>query len=112
MPSARTALETDMSITCFGELRIELAGRDVTPELPGRQGRALFAYLLVAGRAVPRDELIDALWPSRPPAHPDAAFGSVLAKVRRALPDGLITGRGSLALQLPPEAVVDVLDAT
>ena len=104
-----TALGTDLSITCFGELRIELAGRDVTPELPGRQGRTLFAYLAVTTRPVSRDELIDALWPSHPPAHPEAAFGSVLAKVRRALPDGLIPGRESLALHTPP-AALDVLE--
>ena len=104
-----TALGTDLSITCFGELRIELAGRDVTPELPGRQGRTLFAYLAVATRPVSRDELIDALWPSDPPAHPEAAFGSVLAKVRKALPDGLIPGRESLALHTP-HAALDVLE--
>jgi DNA-binding SARP family transcriptional activator/KaiC/GvpD/RAD55 family RecA-like ATPase len=107
-----TALETDLTITCFGELRIELSGRVVTPELPGRQGRALFAYLVVAARPVSRDELIDVLWPASPPAHPDAAFGSVLAKVRRVLPAGLISGRGTLALQLPPDARVDVRDVT
>jgi DNA-binding SARP family transcriptional activator len=104
-----TALGTDMVVTCFGELRIELEGRDVTPELPGRQGRTLFAFLAVTLRPVFRDELMEALWPLRPPANPDAAFGSVLAKVRRVLPDGMISGRESLTLQLPPQATLDVL---
>jgi DNA-binding SARP family transcriptional activator/tetratricopeptide (TPR) repeat protein len=104
-----TALGTDLSITCLGELRIERAGRDVTQELPGRQGRVLFAYLVVAGRPVSRDELIGALWPGRPPAHPDAALASVLAKVRRELPAGVIAGRKTLSLELPSDADVDVL---
>ena len=54
------------------QLRVFLAGRvaveanghviDET-RFPGRQGRLLFAYLVAEqGRAVPRDELAEALW--------------------------------------------------
>ena len=42
-----TAAGRDPTITCFGELRIELGGRDVATGLPGRQGRALVAYLML-----------------------------------------------------------------
>ena len=55
-----------------------------------------------------RDELLQVLWPSAPPAAPNAAFSSVLAKVRRALRPGLIAGRETLTLRLPPDARIDV----
>ena len=104
-----TAAGRDPTITCFGELRIELAGRDVATGLPGRQGRALVAYLILqAPRPVARDELIEVIWPSSPPADRHAAFRSVLAKVRRALGPELVTGREPLSLVLSPGARVDV----
>ena len=104
-----TAAGRDPTITCFGELRIELAGRDVATGLPGRQGRALVAYLILqAPRPVARDELIEVIWPSSPPADRHAAFRSVLAKVRRTLGPELVTGREPLSLVLSPGARVDV----
>ena len=52
-----------------GELEARIGGRDIAPRLRGRQGRALFAYLVLhRERSVSRDELIDALWPTDPPA--------------------------------------------
>jgi DNA-binding SARP family transcriptional activator len=111
LPSTMTAPETDVRISCFGGLRIEVAGGDVTPDLPGRQGRALFAYLVLnAPYPVPRDELLHVLWPAALPAAPEAAFSSVLAKVRRALSPHVIEGRETLTLRLPPDARVDVHD--
>src|SRR5215212_4242091 len=109
---AATPRTMTLRITCFGDLRVELSGRDVTRELPGRQGRALFAYLVLAGRPVHRDKLLEALWPAEQPARPEAAFGSVLSKVRKALPEGVLAGRESLCLELPPDAAVDVDDVT
>jgi DNA-binding SARP family transcriptional activator len=97
------------TLALFGGLRIDFDGNDVAERLPGRQGRALVAYLVLnRDRPVSRDELLDVLWRSQPPAAPDAALNSVLAKVRRALGPGLITGRRALVLQLPPDAQIDV----
>ena len=77
-----------------------VAGRAVT-SLPGRQGRALFAYLaLHRDRPVAREELIVALWPENAPADPGAAFASVLARVRQAVGREAISGRSELQLQL------------
>ena len=102
-----------LKIALFGELRVEVGGRVVTAELPGRQGRALLAYLVLnRPRPVDRDELLDVLWPSDPPASPEGALSSVLAKVRRAVGPGLIAGRESLSLQLPPDAEVDAQEAS
>jgi DNA-binding SARP family transcriptional activator len=99
-----------LHIALFGEWRVQAGGRDLTGELPGRQGRALLAYLVLRHpQPVVRDELLQVLWPSNPPAAPDAALSSVLAKVRRAVGPGTIAGRDVLALQLPAGAAVDLL---
>lgn len=97
------------TVTLFGGLRIDFDGHDVAERLPGRQGRALVAYIVLnRDRPVSRDELLDVLWRSQPPAAPEAALNSVLAKVRRALGPGRITGRQALILQLPPDSQIDV----
>ncbi|MDQ3093483.1 MAG: transcriptional regulator, partial [Actinomycetota bacterium] len=87
-------LEAPLRIELFGELAVEIAGLPVTAQLPGRQGRALLAYLVLnRSRPVDRDELAHVLWPAETPAAPEAALSSVLAKVRRALGPCLISGR-------------------
>src|SRR5215218_4595188 len=99
-------------IRLCGELKVQLQGRPVEQELPGRQGRLLFAFLAARGeRPVGRDELIDALWPADLPANPDEAFSALLSKVRRALGKGVIEGRRELTLVLPSDASVDIEEA-
>ena len=100
-PRARIALS--------GTLRVEIADRDITARLPGRQGRALFAYLVLhRHRPVPRDELIGVLWPHEPPADPEAGLATVLARARRALGDGVVRGRTELQLVLDPMTEIDI----
>src|SRR4051794_12318693 len=95
-------------ITVFGELTVEISGRLVTPELPGRQGRALLAYLVLHHpRPVSRDALVAVMWPSDPPAAPEAALSSLLAKVRRAVGPELITGRELLRFEPPADMEID-----
>ena len=71
-------------IQLCGRLAVELAGRELTPKLPGGQARVLFTYLTVT-RALPsrRDELIEALWPCRAPAGADTALSALLSRLRR-----------------------------
>ena len=70
--------------------------------LPGRQGRLLFAYLVLnRDRDCGRAELIDVLWPEDPPAAADTALSALLSKLRRALGDGALAGRSELRL-VPP----------
>ncbi|MDQ3676516.1 MAG: AAA family ATPase [Actinomycetota bacterium] len=100
---------TPLELALFGGLQVALGGCDVAGRLPGRQGPALVAYLVLnRGRPVSRDELLNVLWPSQPPSAPDAALNSVLAKVRRAVGPDLITGRQALRLQLTPDCQIDV----
>ncbi|MEA2151446.1 MAG: hypothetical protein QOD69_3276, partial [Solirubrobacteraceae bacterium] len=107
-PAAADGLREPLELTLFGGLQVQLGGCDVTARLPGRQGRALVAYLVLnRDRPVARDELLNVLWPARPPVSPDAALSSVLAKVRRVLPD-VVVGRHALTLQLGPGSRLDV----
>jgi len=86
-------------IQLCGKLVVELDGRRVEHELPGRQGRLLFAFLAVhRDRMLTRDELAAALWPDGR----DAGLAPLLSKLRRIVP--IDEGR----LQLLPEAYVDV----
>lgn len=103
MPEGQTRIEL------CGRLRVELSGRRIERQLPGRQGRLMLAYLVLnRDRAVSRDELLDLLWPAAAPADPDAALTAVLSKLRRALGQGTLHGRRELELALPPGAWVDV----
>jgi DNA-binding SARP family transcriptional activator len=82
-----------------GSLAVVVDGRRVEGELPGRQGRLLFAYLaLNRSRTVDRSELLDALWPDGR----DGGLAPLLSKLRRVVPlDGT-------RLQLADDAWVDV----
>ena len=86
-----------------------MAGRRIEQELPGRQGRLLFAYLAVnRDRVASRDELAEALWPRGLPSAPEPALSALLSKLRRLLPDGALVGRGQIRLELGRQARVDV----
>jgi SARP family transcriptional regulator, regulator of embCAB operon len=57
------AMDESARVQLCGTFAVELLGRRVDNLLPGRQGRMLFAYLVVS-RLLPvsRNSLIDALW--------------------------------------------------
>ncbi len=88
---------------------VERGGRSVGSLLPGRQGRLLYAYLVLnRDRDCGRPELIDLLWPERPPAAADTALSALLSKLRRALGAGALAGRSELRFIPGPEIDVDV----
>src|SRR6476659_504679 len=88
---------------------VDVSGRRLDAGLPGRQGRLLFAYLVLnRTRGCPRDELIDVLWPEGPPAAAESALSALLSKLRRALGDGVLTGRGELGRALEEPVLVDI----
>jgi hypothetical protein len=61
-------LADGVRIQLCGPLAFEIDGRRIDRDLPGHQGRLLFAYLVLHRlRPVRRDELIDALWPDHRP---------------------------------------------
>ena len=88
-------------------------------QLPGRQGRLLFAYLVTKhGTPVPRDELAEALWEGDPPASWDKALRVLVSKLRKVVAESadeagadLTAAFGCYQLDLPAETWVDVLAA-
>ena len=93
-----------------GRVVAELNGRRIDTDLPGRQGRLLFVYLVSNRfRAATRDELVDALWPNEAPANADGALSALLSKLRRV---ATLEGRGEVRLVLPADAWVDLEAAT
>src|SRR3954469_16519579 len=110
------------------QLRVFLAGRVAVEangqmidesRFPGRQGRLFFAYRVAAqGRAVPRDELAEALWGETPPASWDKALTGIVSKLRALLAGQGIDGANALTgafgcyrLELPEGTWVDILAA-
>jgi DNA-binding SARP family transcriptional activator len=88
-------------------------------DFPGRQGRLAFAYLtLQRGRAVPRHELAEVLWPEGPPATWHTAISVVVSNLRLLLSRVGLPREGVLAfnagcyqLRLPPDAWIDLTAA-
>lgn len=92
-----------------GPTVIEWNGQRVDAALPGRQGRLLFAYLVLnRHRLASRDELIEALWPLQPPSASEAGLNALISKLRKILGPGAIDGRSSLRLKMEADAQVDV----
>ncbi len=97
------------TIRLCGPVGLDHEGRSLAAALPGRQGRLLFAYLVLnRDRDCGRSELTDLLWPERPPAAADSALSALLSKLRRALGDGALVGRSELRLAPPGPIDVDV----
>jgi len=95
-----------------GQLVVELRGQRLEQRLPSRQGRAVFAFLVLQRpRAAARDELIEAIWSGAAPKDPATALTVLLSKVRAAVGADVLAGRGSVHLVLPADARVDVEQA-
>jgi DNA-binding SARP family transcriptional activator len=88
---------------------VDIEGRHVTPLLRGRQGRVLLAYLVIKReRAVSRAEMIQALWPEKPPGNPAAALRTQLSRVRGALGARALAGRDAIEMRLAESAWIDI----
>src|SRR3954470_2055208 len=103
METPRTRIEL------CGRLLVEIDGEELHGALPGRQGRLLFAYLVMnRDRPVRRDELVEALWAEDgQPASGDALLRPPLSRLGEAGGPGRLEGRGELTLVLPDDAWID-----
>jgi DNA-binding SARP family transcriptional activator len=97
------------TVQLCGRFVVELEGVRRETRLPGRQGRMLFAYLVLnRDRVVSRSELLEAIWSGELPRDPLDALAALLSKVRAALGRDYVHGRGELQLVLAADARVDV----
>ena len=87
-----------LKVFLAGRVAVETDGVVIDEErFHGRQGRLLFAYLVAEqGRAVPRDELAEALWGEAPPASWDKSLTVIASKLRNLLADHGIDGANAL----------------
>jgi predicted ATPase/DNA-binding SARP family transcriptional activator len=73
-------------IAILGPLTVH--GPDGPVEIGGARLRTLLIRLaLDAGRTVPTDALVDAIWPDQPPAAAGNALQALVSRLRRALPE-------------------------
>jgi SARP family transcriptional regulator, regulator of embCAB operon len=96
-------------IQLCGPTVVERDGERLDGRLPGRQGRLLFAYLVLnRHRLTGRDELAGAIWPRQLPAAAETGLNALISKLRRILGAGVVDGRAALRLQLGEDARIDV----
>ena len=88
-PGAQARGQAGIEFRVLGRFRVSRAGREIaSSSFGGRQARQLVQVLLrERGRLVPRDVLIDALWPEREPADPGANLAVLASRARHALGD-------------------------
>jgi DNA-binding SARP family transcriptional activator len=104
----RLGSSADVRIQLCGRFAFTVANDAVHCALPGRRARLLLAYLAAhRDRPTGRIQLLDALWPDGG-GRSAATLSVVLSKVRALIAPAEISGRGTLQLHLPAEAIVDV----
>jgi SARP family transcriptional regulator, regulator of embCAB operon len=100
---------TRARIQLCGRFVVDIDGSRIEDTLPGRRGRALFAYLVLnRARLLPRDELLMAGWGEDAPAAAGNALTVLLSKLRHGLGADRLRGRAEVELVLPHTTFVDV----
>ncbi|MCC7142632.1 MAG: AAA family ATPase [Candidatus Eisenbacteria bacterium] len=105
-------------IQCFGPLHVVTAdGRVLGPgDWGSNKARAIFAYLLSqrSQGGVPKEKLLEAIWPDSPWDSVEKTFHSTLAILRRVFPRGegeawaaVVQGGGCYALEFAGPVVTD-----
>src|SRR6266511_3828505 len=96
-------------IQLCGRLAAEIEGRRIENELPGRQGRLLFVYLVAnRDRVIGREELVDAVWPESAPQAVNGALRALVSKVRRAVGREALGLHSRFRLELPDASWIDL----
>jgi len=96
-----------------GRFAFVVADQTVHPQLPGRRGRLLLAYLAThRERPVSRTQLIDALWDDSTATSAPATLSVLLSKARAVITPARIAGRNTLQLILPAGSIIDLEVAT
>lgn len=96
-------------VSLCGRLSVVWDGDELEGSIPGRQGRLLFAYLVLnRSRPVRRDELVEALWADEGlPSGGEGLLAPPLSRLRKALGPGRLEGRTELSLVLGEDPWID-----
>jgi SARP family transcriptional regulator, regulator of embCAB operon len=106
------AARTPTRIQLCGPTIVERDRERFEDRLPGRQGRLLFAYLVLnRHRVVGRTELAAAIWPELQSTTRDAGLNPLISKLRKLFGADALEGRSTLRLRLESDSRVDVEDA-
>jgi DNA-binding SARP family transcriptional activator len=106
------ASRTPTRIQLCGTTIVEAGGERLEGRLPGRQGRILFAYLVLSrDRPSSRPELAEAVWPGQGGAASETGLTPLISKLRRMLGADRIDGHATVRLVLDADTRVDVEDA-
>ncbi len=90
-----------MEFRLLGNLEVAIDGAPV--DVGGTQPRTVLAMLLVgAGRVVPAESIIDALWGNQPPDSAAGTLQSYVSRLRRALVPGGARGEAARVLVWDP----------
>jgi SARP family transcriptional regulator, regulator of embCAB operon len=109
-----------MTLASRAPTRIQLCGTTIVEagderlegRLPGRQGRILFAFLVLnRDRPASRSELAEAVWPGEERAASESGLTPLISKLRRMLGGERIDGHATIRLVLDADTRVDVEDA-
>lgn len=86
---------------------LEVEGPDGLVHLGGQKQKAVLALLLLdAGRVVPTDRLVDALWGEDPPRTAATSLQNFVSHLRKVVgPDALLTTPPGYALRVPEEQI-------
>lgn len=86
MTTMAIASET-LQVTCFGEFVVTCEGQEVgKPGWMATKAGDLFAYFITfRGRSIPRERVLEALWPEISPDQSTGAFHTTLYKMRKML---------------------------
>ncbi|HEU4758347.1 MAG TPA: tetratricopeptide repeat protein [Dehalococcoidia bacterium] len=94
----------------FGNLRVEMAGREITDlEWRSEKSKEMFVFFLCNRRPLRKDEIVTALWPDLPEDKTSSAFHSTLYRLRQALyPECIAKDSGRYILDPRGRFVFDV----
>ncbi|TCK27267.1 ATP-binding protein [Pseudonocardia endophytica] len=97
-------------IRLCGAMAVTRGGTEVA--IPGRKARLLLARLAAASGSVVAGDLVEDLWPDRPPASPSDNIATLVSRLRSALGPEVVTGgRAGYRIGGPPAVRVDVVEA-
>src|SRR5438093_10557969 len=78
--------ETGVHAYGFGNVRVELAGREITDlEWRSEKSKEMFFFFLCDRRPLRKEEIVAALWPDLPDEKTTSAFHSNMYRLRKAL---------------------------